>query len=180
MFKIGYEILEEVIQDIQGISSFEFDEDFHNIRGQILIQFNQKYIGLVQIGDELLVTWFQLLNQLVIHLQNDHYFSFLIPDTYNSWLQFEKNGNQIIVSEFKSIEQVTELVMYKPNNLNRDYVWREVLMDGIDFYYKIFDVTDNFISEIIKINIELINSKTLKELMELSNRAKMLTKKLSM
>lgn len=171
MFCIDYQILEEEKRRLSSIKNIkEFEMDFNNIEGQIQLTCNDKKIGFVNkevsYAGELLITWFQKLNEVIIQLRTNEFVTMWIPDSADIWLEFLAIKKIIVVSQIKAETEmhIKKTVTNIPKT-NTDFFWSENISRE-EFLSTVLGSTNEFLRDIISLN-ELLGET--KEVMKLEN-----------
>lgn len=157
MFQIKYEILDDEKKRISGIKNIsEFENDFNTVVGQIQLMFNDRVEGFVDkeipYDGELLITWFQLLNDAILYLKNYRFATIYKPDTDNIWLEFVLKDSSIEVTQIRAEEQkhVENLIENTPRKVS-EVLWHESIRKD-EFYSTILAETESLIKRILSVN----------------------------
>jgi hypothetical protein len=163
MFEISYRIPQEVVNDIFTIDFKKFDATFNDIEGQIELNFNGNKYGLcheeVPFGNELLLFWFGLLNNVIFRLEKSSYVAMNIPETSDWFFQFTKIQENIRVDMAKTaIKNRSGFVIDSILQDIESYQWRNVEILYEEFKAEVSKKTGMLVEEIKSINSELLKS----------------------
>lgn len=172
MFCIEYEILEEEKARLSNVKEFELD----NIAGQMRLVFNDKEIGFVDkeipYDGELLLTWFQKLNEVIIQLRASDFITMWLPDSTNIWLEFKSISKIILISKIRAeAENHIEKTITNVPKKREEIFWSESI-EKENFLEEVFESTNKLIQESILLNRLLLESKELVELKNTYEEAK--------
>ncbi|TYQ14542.1 UNVERIFIED_CONTAM: hypothetical protein Cloal_0884 [Acetivibrio alkalicellulosi] len=177
MFSINYEILEEEKNRISEINHMrEFEGDVNTIMGQIQLVFNKTIEGFVDndipSSSEFLITWFKLLNDVLIQLKAHSFVTINLPASDSIWLEFDLNNEEVVVSQIKAEKElyVKNFVVNSPKKRS-ELFWCEIISKD-ELYKTILNSTSNLIKDILSINKLISESKEFKELEDKYMKAK--------
>lgn len=165
MFLLRYKICDE---DLATMTLDDFDE-YGNIEGQIELSFNNETFGYYDddtpfFGDELLVTWFKLLNQAKNKIKNGEQYVAVMDIESDMWIEFLNDEKTMKVNLIKTeIKDFDYLVATNPIG-QKKYIWSNVILEKDQFIKELEYKTKKFIDDIISLNPSLKESKVLKEL----------------
>ncbi|OOM76560.1 hypothetical protein [Clostridium sp. BL-8] len=169
--KIKFNILEDQIEELTHISKEEFDE-FGNVEGQFELIIGKIRFGYVDneipFSNELLISWFKILNKVLLELmENSRYIAFYIPDALN-WLEIMVEEDTFFVKELELVEKSVQFLITNKrcSNLFKESANVDVVKKE-EFINCILKSTEEFINNILNINEQLMQSKTMQELIEL-------------
>lgn len=169
MFIVNYVIHNEEIKRILQISNIqEFEDDVNTIMGQIQLIFNKVEEGFIDkdipYEGEFLITWFKLLNDVLIQLKGTQFVAMNLPDRDNVWLEFNLKNEEVIVSKIKAEKEmhIKTFIVNSPK-IREELFWCEII-SKYELYKTVLESTRNFIKDILSINELLAESKEVKEL----------------
>lgn len=194
MFEINYFIYKYDKKKLQKITLMEFEKEYEEIYGQFELKINDKSFRIVDesyednkifnslkekinfyetLPTEILNAWFCKLIQVATYLKNNTYIA--IKDIESSlWLEFIRVENILKVglgTEKKLIVKDSELDQYpkfehtwKEHKIELEYIWKDQEIEFTYFIKEIEKKTNNFLNEIKEINVALLESKAIKQL----------------
>ncbi|WP_146172225.1 hypothetical protein [Melghirimyces profundicolus] len=153
---------------LRKLSVQEFDSEYRDIEGQIELDFcGHKYGYYNQedpFGDELLITWFVLLNEAASKLNKSNYVALKHIES-DVWFEFLDNKDIIKVSlMYIDNTFIDKFIVTAPFNNYKYGDWKDVTIKKIDFQIEIQKKTIEFIDSIRKLNQSIIKSQSIKEL----------------
>ncbi len=167
MFKIRFRIVDD-FQTLKLITEEKFDREYNQILGYIQICFGEHREGSYyhenplrsgEEGDEILDYWFDKILQIIIMLDQGYdYVAFIEIEKMNRWLEFKKNGNNVLINVAIGNAPNNSLLITKKGLFS--YV--APLNFGIEyneFKIQVCETVDKFLIELEKINPCLCNTK---------------------
>lgn len=194
MFEINYLIYKYDRKKLQKITLIEFEKEYEEIYGQFELKINDKSFRMIDryyesnrifdslkeeinfyetLPTEILNTWFCNLILVATYLKNNTYIA--INDTESSlWLEFIRVENILKVglgTEKKlnikdpELDQEPEFeYTWKDQKIELEYIWKDQEIELAYFIKEIEKKTNNFLNEIKEINVALLESKAIKQL----------------
>lgn len=173
MFKITYKtnISDEALKDIT-LDYFNI-EMAGEITGYILLEFNgSSSVGFydedinLDMFEELLVSWFELLNRTAVLLNHHDYVGLKLIENPTDWILFEKGGTNISVSyaEKRIVSRIENFTTTEKVNDVDKFMWSGVEIPEEEFRSVIVKATDQFIEHIRRINPNLLSSPSIIDL----------------
>lgn len=177
MFDINFRIVDD-LEYLSNVTSKQFDADMGHIEGFFELNFDGNIEGYYhnnklhedEIGLELLTWWFPLVIEAIIILEKESkYVAFQKPDTYNSWLEFILEEDDILkVNRVRDLEEFKEgsragVVTVKKDSFTYPE-WKNVKISFNEFKNKVKTKGKEFLKEIEKINPEILKSKSISSL----------------
>lgn len=168
--KINWSILDDEMNELKDATIETFDER-GNIEGQFEIIFNKMKFGYVDneipFGNELLISWFTILNKAINELKKQGYVIFYIPDS-PKWLEIQEKENVLFISKLELMERNVDFLITGKNQLN---LFRKIKQtDKIkkyEFINCVHSTTTEFINRIWSINKSLRDSDTIRAIIDL-------------
>lgn len=172
--KIDWNILNEGIDELKEHTIETFDM-YGNIDGQFEMAFDTIEFGYVDteipFGNELLLSWFNILNKAVIELKKQGYVIFYIPGT-PKWLEIREEKNILMVSKLELIGKSADFLITGKNQLNLFNKINQVdKVEKCEFINCVLSKSKEFINYVCSINESLKDSVTIKEITALYNQA---------
>ena len=172
MFEIKYRIVDD-LNILRNISTNEFDEEWTDIEGFFLLNFDGNVEGDFhenelrenETGHEMLTIWFSLLLQTVEHLHSNDYAALKVIETYGTWIEFQKRESFIVVSLGQETEggALNFLVTNQRQSFNFLY-WKDVQITLEEFENEVKNKAIHYISELEKINENLVGTRIIRRL----------------
>ncbi|WP_053366297.1 hypothetical protein [Bacillus sp. FJAT-27245] len=173
MLKVKYEIFEDYKEELKGIELSKFDEEYHQIYGLFTITIGEQDFIPYPSGDiplsakksysELLLSHFELLNEVVKFLSEYDYVALKYIEDSWSWLEFVKmEGDLVKISELEyEIDSLKSLVSTDSTLLKGAKFGsiKEVSVSKEELVKEIKQTTKLFTEEIKCINPMLLKSK---------------------
>lgn len=172
--EINWSILNDGIDELKEHTAETFDM-CGNIDGQFEIIFDTIGFGYVDteipFGNELLLSWFTILNKAVSELKKQGYVIFYIPGT-PKWLEIQQKENTLLVSKLELIGKSADFLITGKNQLSLFNKISQVdKVEKCEFINCVLSKSKEFISHVCSINESLKDSITLKEITALYNQA---------
>ncbi|MDH6456389.1 hypothetical protein M2102_000002 [Fusobacterium sp. PH5-7] len=194
MFEINYLIYKYDRKKLQKITLIEFEKEYEEIYGQFELKINDKSFRMIDryyesnrifdslkeeinfyetLPTEILNTWFCNLILVATYLKNNTYIA--INDTESSlWLEFIRVENILKVGlgtekklniKDSELDQEPEFeYTWKDQKIELEYIWKDQEIELAYFIKEIEKKTNNFLNEIKEINVALLESKAIKQL----------------
>lgn len=194
MFEINYLIYKYDRKKLQKITLIEFENEYEEIYGQFELKINDKSFRMIDryyesnrifdslkeeikfyetLPTEILNTWFCNLILVATYLKNNTYIA--INDTESSlWLEFIRVENILKVGlgtekklniKDSELDQEPEFeYTWKDQKIELEYIWKDQEIEFAYFIKEIEKKTNNFLNEIKEINVALLESKAIKQL----------------
>ncbi|QHE52761.1 hypothetical protein [Pontibacillus sp. HMF3514] len=173
MFKIKYEIFEDYKEELSEIGLSTFDKEYNQVYGPFTIIVGEHEfipypsddlpVSAKEIFSELILSHFELLNEVDRLLNNYDYVALKYIEDHWSWLEFVKVDEGLIkISEleYEIIELDSLLCINKEFLSGAKYgAIREIITPKADLHHEIKKSTKMFIEEIRNVNPQLLNSK---------------------
>ena len=177
MVKINYRIVED-FDVLKKIDKESFDLDYDCISGFFRFVAGEQHYGDFyhenplqkgEVGMDLLDLWLELLLDAMAELSDKNYIAFLVPDTAYIWLEFKKQGERISISSYTdknvcdgwSATFRTEPINGITSKFNNAYQ-----TEFTQLATAIINVVKQFISELGKINVELLKVRMTERLLQ--------------
>ena len=172
MFDINFRIVDD-LEYLSNVTSKQFDADMAPIVGFFQLNFDGNTEGYYhnnklhedEVGLELLNIWFSSLAEAIIILEKESkYVAFQEIDTYNSWLEFIREENDILkVSRVRDLEEFKEgshayIVTVKKDSFTYPE-WKNVKISFNEFKNKVKTKGNEYLKEIEKINPDLLRTR---------------------
>lgn len=156
MFCINYEILENEKKSLSKIKSIEeFETNFGIIEGQIQLVCNDKEVGFVDknipYDGELLFTWFQKLNEVLVMLENNKSVMMWIPDSADLWIEFKKENARVTLSKVRVQSEGCVVKVITGLSKKEELFWEESILVE-ELVEGIFTATSQFMQELHSLN----------------------------
>lgn len=176
MFFLNYVIDKEQKNELKKINNLkEFTSDLGEIVGRIQLSFNNQVEGILDEEipniEELLTIWFQRLNEVIIYCKMYKFAIMKVPDSYDIWLEFQVFNDTINVKQVRDAQKDIKCFVENKSIHTQEVFWEETIETEV-FYQCIVNKTEEFLTEVQKINPILMESLTLREIKELVIRAK--------
>lgn len=180
MFELTFKILDSV-DELKNIDLVEFEHEYaNNIRGFLLLNFNGKTFGYLEenlppgiggINEELLVTWFDLLNDVVKKLifEKQPYIALKYIENSSTWLEFLVNEKGSLVVSLLEVEPCLgsrSVFTDKPFDAWTYGAWNNVEISMDEFTHEVISKTKNLINSVNNINPALLKSKGIQNLIQ--------------
>ncbi|MRX73033.1 hypothetical protein GJU40_12865 [Bacillus lacus] len=176
MFLIKYNIPNEGIDDIIELDESSFDDEYGEIYGQFELNFNEYKQGFVHeeipFGNELLISWFKLINKVVLTLNTNDYVAFPIMETDDYWIELICKEDLISVKKVKDNHHkrtLYEFIITKPFEEFSDE-WKTTDIKRLEFINEVKLKTKQFIKDVATINKNLLKSQSLNELVLINQK----------
>ncbi|MCK4261355.1 MAG: hypothetical protein KAX49_20460 [Halanaerobiales bacterium] len=105
MFEIKFKIPKRNLQELERIDFKEFDSKYKDIEEQFALNFNGVWHGVyldeLEIGQEWIILWFELLLESLLRLRCNEYVAFSIPEKYNNWMVFMNENDSLKISTIR-------------------------------------------------------------------------------
>ena len=159
MFQINYNII---------ICEDEEDEEIKGTDGQFEIKCNNSvygnyYLPVVDIFYEQIYNWIERYLRVVKKLQISNYVVLSNTDSYNTWIEFKRNANSLIVSEVDA-DKLTGLTDIANRLVNlRERRWTETV-SYIQFEEEVINKSISYVKELKEINSQNTDSRLIRVL----------------
>lgn len=174
MFQLSFKtnIRDDVLKNIS--LDYFHSEMGGEITGYLLLDFSGSSVGFydekmnLDMFEELLVSWFELLNRTAVLLNQHDYVGLKVMENATDWIIFEKSGATLSVSYVeKSLDsRIEDFTTVEKINEVDTCMWSGVEIEEEQFRREIIRVTEQFIEQIRTLNPVLITSPSIKELLE--------------
>lgn len=111
MFKIKYEIFEDDVEELRVMDMLTFDKEYNQIYGSFTVTFgghdfipyppDHIPLSAKRLYSELILTYFELLNEAVTLLVHHHYIAIKYIENNSTWLELRVEKDCIKVSELE-------------------------------------------------------------------------------
>lgn len=176
MFKIRTRITDN-LDELKELSYDYFDKEWNNISGFIEViignykegYYHENSLQDGEIGGEWLNWWLSLFCRSANNLQKNKYVAFLVPETTNRWLEFSLIDDVVVFNLALEEKHINNKVFIceKCNNFTY-YEPMDYKIKFNDFICEIDNSVKRFIDDLKFINMDLLETKMVKELLNLS------------
>ncbi|WP_336764505.1 hypothetical protein [Paenibacillus sp. USHLN196] len=176
MFIIKYEIFEDDIHELREIDFQTFNQEYNQIYGCFTLIVNgieylpyplpEMRLETKRVYSELILTHFDFLIDVYYQLPKNNYVALKYNENHWTWLEFIKEGNELIVSELNyeihegsSLQTDRELFInaIKEKIINERIQWA-------DFEKELISKTKEFFKTLQEINESIIVSNCFKQI----------------
>lgn len=174
MFKLNYRIT-DTIYEIKNL----LNDDIH-IEGFFEMRFTKNSYGyyhsnLLKDGErgiESITSWLERLLRASLVLLNSEYVAISDVESYNIWIEFQKNGDIVLVSVIEAEKEIgsSDLTISKFGEVI--YSWSNEKISFCEMVTELVNKTDNFINEVCCMNAYLKKNNNIIKLNELKNKLK--------
>lgn len=172
MFEIKYRIVDD-FEDLKNATCDEFNNDFTDIFGFFLVDYNGNLEGYYhsnilrkdEVGQDMLVSWFELFMSVLENLNNSDYVAFREMGTLDVWYEFQRQDNEIHVNRAQGVIDNDYMIFEH----RKDFVypkWRDVKILFNEFSQEVLKKANDFIANIETINSQLLETDTIKRLIQ--------------
>jgi len=177
VFKIKLRITNG-IDELKTMTSGYFDKEWSNIEGFIEVEIGEHKEGCYyhenplqpgEVGAELINWWLELFLKCANHIKKAKYVAFHEPDTANRWLEFKLIDDMIVINVALDTKQVKKDFFI--SEVCDDFTYIEPTGFKIslnDFFSEIDDAAKVFFDKLGDINLELLKTKMVIELLNLT------------
>ena len=117
------------------------------------------------VSRDILDWWIGFLLDSANTISETNYAAFLIPDTYNTWLEFELVDDLVVLNFAKSEEYATNKTFIYEKNINFSYI--ESVGTKVKysiFFNEIIRATNTFFAQLESINPDILKTQTMTKL----------------
>ena len=174
MLKINYRIVDD-FNVLKSISSNIFNSEYSHITGFIEILFgshnedcyyHENPLQEGETGGELLDWWLNLAIDVINCLPEKKYVAFQEPETFNRWLEFKLEGDNVIIDiAIDKTENNDKSFITEPYNEFRYVEPTNFSVKFSQFKNEVISTANRFITELESINPELLKTKMVAELL---------------
>lgn len=156
----------DVEGDFEGFFALNFDGNYYGYYHDNPLKENEK-------GDELITNWFISLLEAYVELQLTNYVAVSDIDSFNTWLEFKKQGEMVSVSivEAEKEDGSTE-IRTKPFENYAYGRWNNIGLELEDFRTELINKASQYFEEIVSINLRLLKSRRIIKLNDLILKVK--------
>lgn len=174
MFKINYRIVDE-IDELKSMDANFFDANYEHISGFIEILFGEQKEGCYyhenplqkgEVGGEFIDWWLKLVVDVINCLPEKKYVAFQEPETFNRWLEFKLEGDNVIIDiAIDKTESNVGSFITEPYN---GFCYVEPMNFAVEFTQfkkEVISTASRFIAELENINPWLLKTKMVSEML---------------
>ena len=181
MFEIKFKVLDSV-ELLKRIDLVQFENEYSSdIRGLLSLNFNENIYGFFDenlpnevegMFEELLISWFQLLNKVVRNFNEHTYIALKTLEDAFTWIEFSVKGKNTLIVSLINVEPSTgsmDFIVTKPFESFSYSNWGDVEIPIEEFSNEVINKTKLLIHFIRETNSNLLQSKSIRELEEFIN-----------
>jgi len=173
VFDINFRIVDD-LEYLSNINTHQFDADGADVEGFFALNFDGNIEGYYhdnklnefEVGHELITLWFDLLIEVILILEEkSKYVALKEIECVNSWLEFIRNDDVLTVSFAKYSGEINGDFLITVKKEEFQYpTWKEAIISFSEFKYKVKIKANQYLSEVGRINHELLNTKIMSKL----------------
>lgn len=160
---MSYRFVDDNLSLFSGISAEQFDKEFGDISGQIELNFNENTIGFfhkdVPFGNEILLHWFNRLNEVVCSLQDSKYVAMNQVEN-NNWVEFVREESRLKINLIvnPSISEIHGFITKIPFPNYEAREWSNIIISYDAFKNEIRRNTEQLMIQLKELNINLLDT----------------------
>lgn len=175
MFDINFRIVDD-LEYLENINEQQFDADGADIEGFFALNFDGNIEGYYhdnklnefEAGHELITLWFDLLIEVILILkEKSKYVALKEIESIDSWLEFTLNDDTLTVSYARCSENNNGSFIITAKKDGFKYpIWKGAIVAFSEFKDVVKMKSNQYLSEIEKINPALLNTKIISKLVK--------------